>query len=143
VGAAGLDQYTLKEMTHKLFDIYAFLVRRGEAFEGGFPHDPAKWQPLWELIRMTFYTSGEEWSCQVFARKRVTNTQVEVRERFWAALEAGDIEAVTEVLVEDPTVLNLPRKDEHFPITFVAEKGDKPMLRWLLMNSAVVNAPGE
>jgi hypothetical protein len=131
----------------RLHDLYKFLTDRGEAFEEGFPEDRAKWLPLWEMLRMTYYTEGEGWVGRLYVRRRIASA-AGLCDRFWEALEAGDIAAVGQILQTDPTLVNLPHKDNflhgcgHFPLTLVAANGDLHLLRFLLMWSAQANVPG-
>jgi len=62
----------------------------------------------------------------------------------WQAIESGDLEAVASCLQEDRDLVNIPHEaTHHFPITYLAEKQDLPMIQYFVMSNALVNAPGE
>lgn len=100
---------------HSLHKMYRFLRHKGETFDGGFPDDEAKWRPLWELLRLTFFVDGNDPDVAIVAaRSRAVSlpTADGVYEQLWKALKEDDLEGVAKALHEKPDVVNLPHADE-------------------------------
>lgn len=112
----GEENYRTADYRQPLHGLYCFLRQRGETFLGPFPVDEAKWRPLCELMRMTFYVEGKDPAMAVlYARRREAaegSQAEEARDRLWDALRDGDLEAVAEVVSQEPQLINMPHVDE-------------------------------
>lgn len=131
---------TTWEMSRRpLYDIYKFLLQRGEVFQDKFPQDEGKWLPIFEMLRLTFYTEGEGHHGKIFVS---TKAQTKESHQFWMALSNGDLMGVANLLYMNSSLANHPSPSQDFPLTYAAEKGDQYLVKYLLIYQACVNAPG-